>query len=282
MSRGFKWALLAVFGLPVLGVGLIIFGEFFPQASALPYLLVGWASFIGNVLPKIEVNWSGVASLLLIFALLGGLGHGFCAWLWKGSGHAEPWKANWTAAGLVSVVLMFSAGMAFTGIAHQTGWLLFGKDPIVENRWSNVRGGGTSLGSYTSAQADFRANDRDNNKVSDFWRADIAGLYASEAEGQAIKLIDLSMAAADDRPKTDIGRYAVRSPKAGYWYRALLHADEKTPDPLRFAACSYPSDPGRWMYIVCEDNTIYQKMFEGEVPVVYPKDPLADGWTRPD
>ena len=27
---------------------------------------------------------------------------------------------------------------------------------------------------------------------------------------------------------------------------------------------------------------LYRKEFHGEVPSVYPKDPLADGWTRLD
>src|SRR5471030_2911674 len=36
----------------------------------------------------------------------------------------------------------------------------------------------TSLKSLTSAQADFRANDRDGDGINQFWRADIAGLYA--------------------------------------------------------------------------------------------------------
>src|SRR3954469_2351933 len=56
----------------------------------------------------------------------------------------------------------------------------------------------TSLKSITSAQADFRANDRDGDGVNQFWRADIAGLYAlAPGGGPAMRLIELSVAAAD-------------------------------------------------------------------------------------
>ncbi len=63
----------------------------------------------------------------------------------------------------------------------------------------------TSLKSLTSEQADFRANDRDGDGVTQFWRADIAGLYALAPGGApAIRLIELSVAAADDRPKLSL------------------------------------------------------------------------------
>ncbi len=151
------------------------------------------------------------------------------------------------------------------------------------------RNASTSLKTITSAQADFRANDRDGDGVNQFWRGDIAGLYVlrsqKEPEGPAIKLIELSVASADDRPVTDISPYAVRSAKAGYWFRALLHEDETNPDPNRFAACAYPDTPsaGKWTFIVDEENTIYRKELKKQRGVErYPKDPLKDGWTRLD
>jgi len=288
VSRGFKIALGVFFGLPVLGFALLIIDAFIPETSALLYLLVGWASFLGKVLPKVQINWSGVALLVLCLALIAGVGHRFCRWLWNASGHPEPWKPRWTFSGIGAIVLLFSTGLAFTGLAHQSGRLLFGEEPLMNRSGSNERSASTSLKTITSAQADFRANDRDWNHVNDYWRGDIAGLYAlkslADPDGPPIKLIELSVAGADDRPKTGIDAYIVRMPKAGYWYRALLHADEKEPDPQRFAACSFPanSSAGKWMYIVCEDNVIFRKQFRGEVPAVYPKDPVADGWMKLD
>ena len=127
-----------------------------------------------------------------------------------------------------------------------------------------MRSASSSLKTIASAQADFRANDRDWNHVNDFWRSDIAGLYAVESQGDAIKLIELSVAGADDRPTTSIEKHAVKSPKAGFWYRALPHADEKTSrGPDRFAACTFPESlaAGRWgTYVVSEDNTVRKRM----------------------
>lgn len=154
---------------------------------------------------------------------------------------------------------------------------------------SAERSASTSLKTITSAQADFRANDRHGDGVNQFWRGDIAGLYVlrckKDPEGPAIKLIELSVASADDRPVTDISPYAVRSAKAGYWFRALLHEDEKSPDPNRFAACAFPDSPsaGTWTYIVDEENFIYRKELKKQRGIdTYPKDPLKEGWRRLD
>ena len=89
------------------------------------------------------------------------------------------------------------------------------------------RGAGASLRTVFVAQRDFRDNDRDGNGVHDYWRGDVAGLFAltPKGNGEPIKLIELGVAAADDRATPDIDRYCLRSPKAGYWYRALHFLD---------------------------------------------------------
>src|SRR5438093_367005 len=46
---------------------------------------------------------------------------------------------------------------------------------------SNERNASATLKSFASAEADFRANDRDNNRVNDFWVADVSGLYRVDA-----------------------------------------------------------------------------------------------------
>src|SRR6185295_19883411 len=85
------------------------------------------------------------------------------------------------------------------------------------------------LKTIAAAQADFRANDRDGDGVRQFWRADIAGLYAlAPGGGPAIRLIERSLALADARPLYDLTRDGERAPKQGYWYRAIRNADEKT------------------------------------------------------
>ena len=153
----------------------------------------------------------------------------------------------------------------------------------------NDRSASTSLKTIALAQFDFCSGDRDWNDVKDFWRKDIAGLYtlypAADATHTPIKLIELSIASADDRPVSDLSPYALPSTKAGYWFRALLHEDEKTPSPDRFAVCAYPDSPsaGRWTYIVDEENFIYRKELKNQRGVErYPADPIKAGWQRLD
>jgi hypothetical protein len=167
---------------------------------------------------------------------------------------------------------------------------------------SNERNASGSLKTIASAQADFRGNDRDNNKLQDFWRGDVSGLYGVLPAGdrEMIKLIEISVAGADDRPlgKAALGdegpgqvhrdQYAVFAPKAGYFYRALRHADEdpKALSPDRFAACAYPAvyaERQRMTYILSEDNTIFQRDLGGRAPDVYP-DPetLKRDWKKLD
>lgn len=144
------------------------------------------------------------------------------------------------------------------------------------------------LKALMSAQMDFRANDREGDGVHHFWRGDIAGLYAlkskKDPQGPPIKLIDLSLARADDRPVTDLSPYGVRSvTSSGYWYRSLLHEEERDPDPERFAACAFPDSPraGRWTFIVDETKTIWQKELRDQRGLErFPRDPRKEGWTR--
>lgn len=111
-------------------------------------------------------------------------------------------------------------------------------------RTSNERNASSSLRALASAQADYRGNDQDENKLQDFWRGDVSGLYSVLPAGstEMIKLIELSVAGADDRPlgNKSIGdagpgqvaqdQFAIFAPKAGYMSRALRHADE---DPAK-------------------------------------------------
>jgi len=151
-----------------------------------------------------------------------------------------------------------------------------------------VRNASSTLKTIASAQADFRANDRDWNQVNDYWRSDIAGLYTVEVDGVAIKLIELSAAAADDRPTTNVSKFAEKSPKAGFWYRALPHADEKVRGPDRFAACTFPVNlsAGRYgTYIVSENNTVFRRLLGHAkgIEAYPPPAELKDGeWMKMD
>ncbi|HLF94007.1 MAG TPA: type II secretion system protein GspG [Planctomycetota bacterium] len=178
---------------------------------------------------------------------------------------------------------------------------------------SNERNASACLKVLATAEADFRANDRDNNKVNDFWTGDVAGLYTLDPGGGSIKLIELSMALADTAslekgaaagkiPKlTDFGQPA---PKGGYSFRAMTHdkssgkpepyANETDGDPkmgkvhntVAFGFCAYPSEygvTGTRTFIISEGNAIFWKDSLGEAVLEWPGDgDLARGWSKLD
>ncbi len=165
------------------------------------------------------------------------------------------------------------------------GWLAYDLCTTPSMRSSNDRNAAGSLKTVATAQADYRSNDRDGNGKNDFWRGDIAGLYTVKGkDGEAIKLIELSMAGADALPVTDIAKYIRAAPKAGYRYRALRFADEKTPDPERFAACAFPDNEkaGKVMFIISHENRMYRKKAVPGGVEVYPSDPVKEGWEKLD
>jgi hypothetical protein len=198
-------------------------------------------------------------------------------------------------AALLIVAVLAGLILPFTPIGEL--WIL----PLfVSSRQPHERSSSASLKTLTVAQVDFRANDRDGNGVQDFWKGDVAGLYGicPPNTTEMIKLLEISVAGADCAPlnpsaspptpglMTGQAYYSTRSPKGGYWYRALLHADEPKPDPNRFAFCSFPAQYGaasRWTFIVDEKNTIYRKdLGPRGALATYPLDPLGEGWIKID
>jgi hypothetical protein len=167
----------------------------------------------------------------------------------------------------------------------------------LHRRWGERPHVSSTLKSIASAHADFRGNDRDGDGVQQFWRGDVAGLYGVVPRGskEPIKLVEISTAGADDRPvgpgpgMTYRNQYVEPGPKAGYWLRALRHADE-TPDavsPHRWAACAFPADypkSGRKTFIVDENNTIFARdMGRPGPPDVFPDEAtLKRDWAKLD
>lgn len=178
---------------------------------------------------------------------------------------------------------------------------------------SNERNASACLKTIATAEADFRANDRDNNRVNDYWVGDVAGLYSLKEGGQSIKLIEVSMALADAAPLeagaaggkipalTDFGQPA---PKAGYHYRVMTHdnssgksepyAAETNPDDkmgkvhsnASFGFCAYPAEygvTGTRTFIINEGNTIFWKDTAGEAVLEWPSDDeLKAEWHKLD
>ncbi len=167
-------------------------------------------------------------------------------------------------------------GLGFLGIVLYWGFRSSGpaQEPIAI----------ASLKSIAAAQEDFSQNDRDGNGVKDYWRADIAGLFALSGKDGPIRLIDLSVAAADENPKIDISKYSNPRPKAGYWFRALSFTGETSLSPNRFAICARPENPTdhRRTLVITNGGVIYARTGKVSDPATFPSDPLKEGWTKTD
>ena len=186
---------------------------------------------------------------------------------------------------------------------------------LASQRASNERNASAALKMIATAEADFRANDRDGNRFMDYWTGDVSQLYCltpTDSPGEnPIKLIDLSIAAADSFPMegdlavsvavgagpattTDINSLAQQGPRAGYWFEALT-ADNGSPyrtivddsksatkNTSRFGFAAWPDalgSSGRWVFIISEQNTMYKRQpIQGEViptnPGMIPPGPI--------
>src|SRR5436190_232031 len=64
-------------------------------------------------------------------------------------------------------------------------------DPGTAALAANERSASSSLKTLATAEADFKANDRDGNGLKDFWVGDVSGLYRyTMTNGREIKLIE--------------------------------------------------------------------------------------------
>ena len=191
-------------------------------------------------------------------------------------------------AGTAVVILLLAEATRLPSASTFTDSVKSVCTPLIPGqRASNERTAATSLKTLASAQADFRANDRDGDGVRQFWRGDVAGLYAlSPPGGSPIRLIELDVAAADDRPLPGSARGVPRRTFHGYRFRAIRHADEdpNCPDPNRFAYVAYPARPGagKYMFIIDENNSIRRCVAEGDRGIdVFPTDDeLKSKWGR--
>jgi len=171
-------------------------------------------------------------------------------------------------------------------------------------RASNERNASIALKTLSSAEADFRANDRDWNHVNDFWTGDVKGLYtmtSAEIRGAGkdpkdppIRLIELNVAAADADPalvpaggeNMPLQSFASPSPRKGYWFAALITDQtlKDTPEAIykqdtggtpsmgkchhtsKFGFTAFPDSlwAGKYRFLLNENNTIFREPLTGE------------------
>jgi hypothetical protein len=128
-----------------------------------------------------------------------------------------PWSTNSAAAFLAALIAL----VGFSGAAWIGWWL---PRRAAQRRKTNEGNAVKALRSIGFAQADFRANDRDDNGVPDFWTGDVAGL-------RRYGLIDRATAEADARPLDPLVPLPI--PRDGYYFRALELDDSEAPVPYR-------------------------------------------------
>jgi hypothetical protein len=134
MMKALKWGLGVFLGASF----LLCFGLSWPL-QVFFLLGLGWALFLQEVLPQVDLHWHAVGETAVVaVALAVGL-HLFLRWLWR-QWHAQapdarPWPVRWSVSVLALLVLLFGATMATVGLAHHVGWLASSPAPLVRSSW---------------------------------------------------------------------------------------------------------------------------------------------------
>jgi hypothetical protein len=186
------------------------------------------------------------------------------------------------------ILLMAILLVALGGIAAFAWWFPQWRS---SHRASNERNAYTSLRTISSAEYDFRANDRDGNGVNDFWTGDVAGLYR-------LGLIERGVAEADTKPVNPLVPSPI--PYHGYYYEALLLDNSVNPpeaygqDPdkksgkvhnmVRFGFVAYPaSSGGKYYFMINENNSVFRAAATMPRPTNWFTDAeRRNSWSMPD
>lgn len=155
----------------------------------------------------------------------------------------------------------------------------------------NERAAAAALKTLATAEADFRSNDRDGNRVNDYWTADVTGLFAIQSDGRPIALIDRAVAEADASPVQPLVSKPV--PYHGYYFVALRFDDSNPLSPKQpyrtdtdgqsgkvhnnscYGFCAYPAEygrTGRMTFVINEGNTMFKRDTAGKPEEAWPQD----------
>ncbi len=102
------------------------------------YLSAGWMIYLSRVLPQVRVDRSALFTAATCTVFLLAATHRFARWLYAetfgttAGSESRKWRWRWSAGVVAGVMLMFVAGLATIGIAHQTIWL-FSSDRAIIN-----------------------------------------------------------------------------------------------------------------------------------------------------
>lgn len=157
------------------------------------------------------------------------------------------------------------------------------EDQVVRNERAAIR----ALREIATGEADFRANDRDQNEINDFWTGDMSGLYRLQGDGPGgqLKLIQESLAAADAFPApagSGMGPGLEWKPFQGYWFRMLPLASTRQGRSLKeFAVTAWPASygvTGRRTFLFSEFGLVLAKDLKGFAAESWPSDDDLGTW----
>lgn len=100
-------------------------------------LLIGWVAFLFRVVSAMTVSWSGIGMVVVCSLLIVAGMHSLSTWLYAhaagraGKALPEQWRWSWTISLYLGVWLIFMAIMGAVGVAHQVGWLMRSKEPLM-------------------------------------------------------------------------------------------------------------------------------------------------------
>jgi hypothetical protein len=132
-----RWRTVLVVFLLCAVVVLGFLGILFPLQT-LFYLAGGWYLFLKRVLPTVTVSLPGIITAALFLFLLALLIQLLGTLLirsvrtqnetvtWPG------WRFRWTVVCLLLLVVAFTGGFAVVGVAHQSAWIVTGKQAAIE------------------------------------------------------------------------------------------------------------------------------------------------------
>jgi hypothetical protein len=100
--------------------------------SLLLHTVFGWILFLGRSAREVTINWAGVVTLVLTVVAFVVGSHLLIRRLFRGADPESPaWRWRWTLGGAGLVLVMFVAGTAIVGVAHQLVWLARADEPLV-------------------------------------------------------------------------------------------------------------------------------------------------------
>ncbi|MEW4570091.1 DUF1559 domain-containing protein [Tautonia sp. JC769] len=165
MKRWIAWGVALI----LLFLALALMGLVVPLDAVIA-LTMGWVFFLNRVVPEVTIARDGVITgLLCLIGFVVGA-HALLAWFARqrgagDTGESRPWPVRWTAAMTGTLLVMFVAGIAATGIVHQVGWLLTSREPVVTGLVSlaarraqstnNLKQIGIGLDNYHRSQGSF-------------------------------------------------------------------------------------------------------------------------------